>query len=93
MLLHIPQVLTPPQLSYFQQQLQAAEWVDGKITAGHQSGQVKRNLQLPELPNLERCDYRNLPRINKPFLSNLGTSASPFDSITLNLTTFAYDLP
>jgi PKHD-type hydroxylase len=26
----------------------AAEWVDGKVTAGTQSAQVKRNIQLPE---------------------------------------------
>lgn len=54
MLLHIPQVLTPPQLSYFQQRLQEADWVDGKVTAGHQSGQVKRNLQLPETSPVAR---------------------------------------
>ena len=25
-----------------------AEWIDGKVTAGPQSGSVKNNLQLPE---------------------------------------------
>ena len=28
--------------------LQSAAWVDGRVTAGEQSGQVKRNLQVPE---------------------------------------------
>lgn len=28
--------------------IDAAEWVDGKVTAGAQSGQVKHNMQLPE---------------------------------------------
>jgi PKHD-type hydroxylase len=28
--------------------MEQAAWVDGRITAGHQSAQVKRNLQLPE---------------------------------------------
>lgn len=48
MLLQIPGVLTPEQVSYARERLQAAEWVDGRVTAGHQSAQVKRNLQLPE---------------------------------------------
>lgn len=48
MLLQIPNVLTPEQVAYARERLQAAEWVDGRVTAGHQSVQVKRNLQLPE---------------------------------------------
>ena len=28
--------------------LDAAEWVDGRVTAGHQSAQAKDNLQIPE---------------------------------------------
>ena len=28
--------------------LEAADWVDGRVTAGHQSGRAKDNLQLPE---------------------------------------------
>ena len=31
-----------------QSHMAAAEWVDGKVTAGTQSAQVKRNIQLPE---------------------------------------------
>ena len=28
--------------------MEQADWVDGRVTAGHQSAQVKHNLQLPE---------------------------------------------
>jgi PKHD-type hydroxylase len=47
MLLAIPNVLTPEQLSEARQLLEAAEWVDGKATAGHQGARVKDNMQLP----------------------------------------------
>jgi hypothetical protein len=48
LLLSIPDVLTPPQIAQCRQVLEAAEWVDGKVTAGSQSTLVKRNRQLPE---------------------------------------------
>ncbi|MFZ5756473.1 MAG: Fe2+-dependent dioxygenase [Pseudomonadota bacterium] len=48
MLLQIPDVLTAEQVRQFRQVLAAAEWVDGKVTAGHQSAKTKQNLQLPE---------------------------------------------
>jgi PKHD-type hydroxylase len=48
MVLHIPSVLTPDQVAQARQMLAAAEWVDGRITAGHQSARSKDNLQLPE---------------------------------------------
>ncbi|OGB26731.1 MAG: Fe2+-dependent dioxygenase [Burkholderiales bacterium RIFCSPLOWO2_02_FULL_57_36] len=48
MLLTIPQVLTPEQLRHCREQLAAASWVDGRVTAGHQGAQVKDNRQLPE---------------------------------------------
>jgi PKHD-type hydroxylase len=48
MLLTIPQVLTPEQLGRCREQLAAASWVDGRVTAGHQGAQVKDNRQLPE---------------------------------------------
>lgn len=47
MLLHIPQVLDAQTLAQCQQRLQQAGWADGRITAGTQSAQVKRNQQLP----------------------------------------------
>ena len=48
MLLTIPQVLSPQDLIRLRQLLDAAPWADGGITAGLQSAQEKRNLQLPE---------------------------------------------
>ncbi|WP_346839089.1 Fe2+-dependent dioxygenase [Microbulbifer sp. SAOS-129_SWC] len=47
MLLEIPEILTPPQAAEMRAALQQAEWVDGRVTAGHQSAQAKRNRQLP----------------------------------------------
>ena len=48
MLLQIPDVLSPQQVAEARQILDAAEWVDGRVTAGHQSAQAKDNLQIPE---------------------------------------------
>jgi PKHD-type hydroxylase len=48
MLLQIANVLTLEQVARAREQLDAAQWVDGRITAGHQSASVKQNQQLPE---------------------------------------------
>ncbi len=48
MLLSIPDVLTPQQVAEARQILDQAEWVDGKVTAGHQSARSKDNMQIPE---------------------------------------------
>src|SRR5918996_3977252 len=48
MLLQIPDVLTAPQVAQARQLLEVAEWVDGRVTAGHQSARAKDNMQLPE---------------------------------------------
>ena len=48
MLVHIPGVLTNEQVADVRQRLDAADWVEGRVTAGHQSARVKRNAQLPE---------------------------------------------
>ena len=48
MLLQIPDVLTPTQVTEFRQALEQAEWVDGRVTAGHQSALAKDNAQLLE---------------------------------------------
>jgi PKHD-type hydroxylase len=48
MLLTIPDVLTAADVRRAGQIFQEAEWVDGRVTAGHQSTQMKDNLQLPE---------------------------------------------
>lgn len=48
MLLCIPEVLSAATVAEFRQRMDAANWVDGRVTAGVQSGSVKRNEQLPE---------------------------------------------
>lgn len=48
MLLQIPDVLSSEQVAHARRRLDSANWVDGRITAGQQSAQVKRNLQLPD---------------------------------------------
>jgi PKHD-type hydroxylase len=48
MLLTIPEVLTRDQVAAAREHLTRADWVDGRVTAGHQSSRVKNNLQLPE---------------------------------------------
>jgi PKHD-type hydroxylase len=47
-LLEIPDVLGAQQAAEIKAALLQAEWVDGRITAGHQSAQAKQNRQLPE---------------------------------------------
>ena len=48
MLVCIPDVLTTAQVAAFRERLDAAPWVDGRVTAGVQSAQAKRNAQIPE---------------------------------------------
>ena len=48
MLLPIPDVLTADQVVRARQILDQADWVDGRVTAGHQSAKAKDNAQLPE---------------------------------------------
>lgn len=53
MLVHIPGLLTQDELTYCQATLKAAQWGDGRETAGQQSAKVKNNLQLPQ--NSKEC--------------------------------------
>src|SRR5688572_11940349 len=48
MLISIPDVLSAEQVAQARQVLDKAEWVDGKVTAGHQSARAKDNMQIPE---------------------------------------------
>ena len=54
MLLTVPQVLTAAQVQECRHALGQADWVDGRVTAGHQSARTKHNLQLPEESPLAR---------------------------------------
>jgi len=47
-ILHVPAVLAPAEVVEFRRRLAQADWVDGRITAGHQSALAKYNLQLPQ---------------------------------------------
>ena len=48
MLLPIPELLGADELSRLRELIDPAEWVDGNVTAGHQSRLAKNNLQLAE---------------------------------------------
>jgi len=48
MLLHIPDVLSQDDVQRARLRLDTSEWVDGRVTAGHQSSRTKHNLQIPE---------------------------------------------
>jgi PKHD-type hydroxylase len=48
MLLAIPDLLTAEQVLQARQLLDNTQWIDGRVTAGHQSSRTKDNLQLPE---------------------------------------------
>jgi len=48
MLLPIPDVLTADEVAKGRRILDEADWVDGRVTAGHQSARAKDNMQLPE---------------------------------------------
>lgn len=56
MLVQVPKVLDAAQLQRLRQSLAEAgdAWVDGRVTAGHQGAQVKRNLQIAEDAPLAR---------------------------------------
>jgi PKHD-type hydroxylase len=47
MVLTLPNVLSPAQVAEARRVLDAAEWVDGRVTAGHQGARVKENAQIP----------------------------------------------
>jgi PKHD-type hydroxylase len=48
MIVQVPNVLNNEQLARCREVMERASWVDGRVTAGHQSCQVKDNRQLPE---------------------------------------------
>ncbi len=48
MLITIADVLTAEQVGQARKMLAEANWVDGRVTAGYQAQEVKRNMQIPE---------------------------------------------
>jgi PKHD-type hydroxylase len=47
-LIAVPDLVTPEQLSDIRAAIDAADWIDGNATSGTQSALTKRNEQLPE---------------------------------------------
>ncbi|WP_158044994.1 Fe2+-dependent dioxygenase [Skermanella pratensis] len=72
MQIHISDVLTADQVAHCRAVLESAAWVDGRVTAGHQSARTKKNLQVPEsapeLPGLRDMILRALDA-NPVFMS------------------------
>jgi len=66
-LLQIPDVLSTEQVAHARRLLDSANWVDGRVTAGQQSAQVKRNLQLLEGDPVAR-------ELGDTILASLGTN-------------------
>jgi PKHD-type hydroxylase len=48
MLIAIPSVLTPPEVTALRAVIDAGVWTDGNVTSGPQAALAKRNEQLPE---------------------------------------------
>jgi PKHD-type hydroxylase len=48
MMIAIPDVLDPAGVARVRAILDAADWIDGNETSGHQSALAKRNMQLPD---------------------------------------------
>lgn len=54
MIVHVPSVLSAAQIAAFGSELERAQWVDGRVTAGHRSAKAKNNMQLAEADALAR---------------------------------------
>jgi PKHD-type hydroxylase len=48
MLISIPDLVPPAELERLRAMIDGADWIDGNVTAGHQSKLAKNNMQLPE---------------------------------------------
>ena len=68
MLLQIPDVLTVEQVASCRELLETAAWVDGRITAGHQSARAKDNLQIPE-------DHEHAGKLRDTIIAALETNS------------------
>ena len=89
MLLHVPEVLTTDQVRHARQMLDAAEWVDGRVTAGPQSARAKDNLQLSEdHPTARRLGAAIVDALQRHplFLSAALPLRSPADSVFRRMT-------
>lgn len=66
MVLTVTRLLSASQVREFQKVLGAAEWIDGKATAGYLSSRTKNNAQIPEdLPAARRLGSAILDELDK----------------------------
>lgn len=94
MLLRVPELLSPKDVARCRAIIEAADWNDGRITAGTQSALVKNNMQLPENSKAS-CEARAIvmdalsqnglfftaalpKRIFPPLFNRYGDSANAF---------------
>jgi PKHD-type hydroxylase len=68
-LLPIPELLNAEQVTQARKMLDDANWVDGRVTAGHQSARTKNNQQLPE-------DSPAAQQLGEMILNALGQNAT-----------------
>lgn len=80
MMVHVEGVLSADQVAMFRDRLSAADWIDGRATAGEQSARAKHNRQVPEDSAVAR-------ELGERILGALGRS-SPFVSAALPLRVF-----
>jgi PKHD-type hydroxylase len=80
MLLVVPSVFSKERALELRGMLDGADWVDGKVTAGHQSAQTKFNSQIPEPSPIAK-------QVGETILQALGTNAL-FRSAALPLRVF-----
>jgi PKHD-type hydroxylase len=59
MIVQVTNVLNAEQIARCREMMNRASWVDGRVTAGHQSAQVKDNRQLPE-NSPEACELGDM---------------------------------
>ena len=58
MMLAVPDVLDAEGVARVRAIIDAAEWIDGNVTSGHQSALAKRNMQVPEESEAARAAGR-----------------------------------
>ena len=63
MLIIIPNVLSADQVLACRKDLEAAEWIDGRATAGEQSGGVKDNAQLDRKSTRLNSSHTDISRM------------------------------
>ena len=73
MLLTLPNVLSAGEVARIRKRIDAAQWIDGNATSGHQSAQAKYNEQLPE-------DSREAREIGEEIVAALGKNALFFSA-------------